>query len=457
VAAQNLIFDSKKIHTPYLQRDAVHLGGKCELIYLALEKREYACCGDWGKGCSMAVKLREVMELPNLSEVKLVAGAEGLDRIVFSSHVVDLPDVSNWVQGGELLFITGIGIQSHLDYLPNIVRECFEKSVAGLVINVGPYISQTPKEVIILANQRGFPVFELPWEVKVGALTRAIHNLIALRQIGARSEQDILETILYGDTVNNDTFAIRAEACQCDLTQFHRVVVIKFEQLTAYLSAARELSEQQALVVKQRMENAVIGIVERFNTKILHLFRLDTLILFLPSLHIGRKKVDIKELADEVLAKFKRDFPELRLNIGWGLEYNDVRNARESLLQAEQSLRVAKGISEANQCLGFNDLGFYKVLFNVKERNVLESFSNEVLHPLLEYDTKHGAELVNTLAVYLELNGNNSQVSSRLHIHKNTLKYRLDKITEILDKNLTNPQDHNLLYFATVVHKFLLV
>lgn len=405
----------------------------------------------------MALKLREVIELSSLKEVKLVAGIEGLDRVVFCSHVVDLPDVSNWVQGGELLFITGIGIQSHLDYLPNIVKECFEKNVAGLVINVGPYISKTPEEVIILADQLGFPVFELPWRVKVGELTRIIYNLIAVRQIGERSEQDILETILYGNTDNNEALTIRAEACQCDLTQFHQVMIIKFEQLTAYLREAREFSEQQALVVKLQMENTVMGILERFNTKILRLFRLDTLILFLPLLQSGRKRFDIKELADELLVKFKADFPGLRLNIGWGLAHNDIHDARKSLLQAEQALRVAKSISAANQCMGFDELGFYKVLFNVKERNVLESFSNEVLHSLLENDRKHGTELVNTLTVYMELNGNFHQVSERLCIHKNTLKYRLDKITELSSKKLTNPQDRNLLNFATVVHKFLYI
>ncbi|MHC1761225.1 MAG: PucR family transcriptional regulator [Negativicutes bacterium] len=403
----------------------------------------------------MATKLRDVIELPSMSDIKLVAGATGIDRVLYCSHVVDIPEVSNWVQGGELLFITGIGIQAHLEELSNIVRECFKKNVAGLVINVGPYIPKTPEEVIVLADGLGFPVFELPWQSKVGEITRMIYNFIVAKDIGERSERDILETILYGTIDKNDTLSIRAAACNCDLTQAHQIMVIKFEQLTAYLRDAREFSEQQALIVKLQMENTVQRVFERNNKKVLILFRLDTLIIFLPTPRDNNKRCGAKEIAAELLQKFKIEFAELKLNIGWGNSYTDIRDARKSLTQAEQSLRVAKSLSGTNNFMDFNDLGFYKVLFNVKEREELENFRNEVLQNLLEHDKKHGSALVNTLSVYLEENENCSRVSERLYIHKNTLQYRLQKIAEISGRNLSNPKDRSLLNLATIVNNFL--
>ena len=46
-----------------------------------------------------------------MKDLKLVAGAPGLDRTLHWVHVVELPDVMHWTLGGELLFMTGIGIR----------------------------------------------------------------------------------------------------------------------------------------------------------------------------------------------------------------------------------------------------------------------------------------------------------------------------------------------------------
>jgi sugar diacid utilization regulator len=403
----------------------------------------------------MVVKLRDVLELPSMSEIRIVAGAAGLDRVLYWTHIVDLPDLIKWVQGGELLFTTGIGIHSNLEQLPNIVRECFDKNVAGLVINIGPYIQETPEQVISLADELGFPVFEVPWEVKLGEITRVIYNFIAVKHIEGRSVQDILEAILYGSTDNHDNLVARAASCHYDLTQIHQVMVIKFEHFTAYLREARVLSEQHILVFKLQIQNLVQSVFERNDKKVLVLFRLDTIIILLPTFKNHQEQCKTRKIVEALLQEFKTRFTGLNLYIGWGNPYADIRDAKKSLSQGEQAIRVAQTLPGTDKYMSFDELGFYKVLFNVKDREELEDFRNEVLYILLEYDQKHGAELVNTLSVFLEENDNFLRVSERLYIHKNTLKYRLQKIAEISGRNLNNPKDRMLLYFATIVQKFL--
>lgn len=403
----------------------------------------------------MAVKLRDILELPSMSAIKMVAGAAGLDRVVYWVHIVDLPDLINWVQGGELLFTTGIGIQNNLDQLTQIVRECFDKNVAGLVINIGPYIQETPEKVISLSDELGFPVFEVSWEVKLGEVTRGIYNFISFKHIEERSVKDILETILYGNTDNYDILVSRVASCHYNLAPFHQVMVIEFMNLTAYLRKAGVFSEQQILVVKLQIQNNVQSVFEHNDKKILLLFRLDSIIILLPTLRNHQEQCQTRKIGEELLQKFKDQFTGINLHIGWGNPYADIRDAKKSLSQSEQAIRVAKTLPGTDRCIGFDELGFYKVLFNVKDREELEDFRNEVLYTLLEYDQKHGAELVNTLSVFLEENDNFICVSELLYIHRNTLKYRLQKIAEISGRNLTNPKDRMLLYFATIVHKFL--
>ncbi|MDU2064596.1 MAG: PucR family transcriptional regulator ligand-binding domain-containing protein [Sporomusaceae bacterium] len=403
----------------------------------------------------MVVKLADLLRLPALKECKLVAGNSGLERVLHWAHVLDLPDVMEWVQGGELLFTTGIGMRGNLADLPDIVRACYDKEVAGLVINVGPYIQTTPPEALAAADELGFPIFELPWEVKLAEVTRAIYNFIAAKQIEEKSVQDILENILYGSGENHEHLVARAASCDYDLTQTYQIMIVKFEHFSAYLSEIRALTEHHILVIKLQMQKLIQTVFEKRGKKALCLIRLDTALIMLPTTRSFEEQEITRSLAEEISQEFQLQFAGLKLRLGWGHPFEDIRQARKGLAQAEQAMRVAQTISGTHKSMGFDEIGFYKVLFNVQDRSELEGFRSEVLALLLAYDEKHGAELVNTLTVFLEENGNFVRVSERLFIHRNTLKYRLQKIVEITGRNLSDPKDRMLLYFATIVHQFL--
>jgi len=402
----------------------------------------------------MVVKVQDVMELSELSEGKIVAGHSGLGKAVFWVHVVDSYDVLEWVQGGELLFTTGIGIRDNLEYFPEFVRECSEKGVAGLIVNIGPYIQEIPKAAFAVADELGFPLFEVPWAVKLVKVTRAIYTYIAKKNIEEKSIQDIFENVLEGSTYNYDNLLARAASCGYDLTEPHQIMVVRFEQLAAYFQKTGTLSEQQMLVVKLEILSAITGVFTHLGKKVLTLIRLDAVIIMLPSQRNYKEQQKTKEIASELLRVLPTRFVGLSFNVGWGNPHKDITEAKKSLAQAEQSIRVVQTIPDSAKCMGYDELGFFKVLFSVDREN-LEEFRNEVLNGLLEYDRKHSAELANTLATYLEENGNCARVSERLYIHRNTLKYRVQKITDISGRNLSDPNDRMLLYFATIVQKFL--
>ena len=67
-----------------------------------------------------------------------------------------------------------------------------------------------------------------------------------------------------------------------------------------------------------------------------------------------------------------------------------------------------------------------------KEENI-RFFVHPGMMKLLEYDQNHGTDFLNTLHEYLESPGQPTQIAKRLHVHKNTLLYRMDKIRNIMD------------------------
>ena len=401
----------------------------------------------------MALKLKDLFQLPHMKDLKLVAGATGMDRTLHWVHVVELPDVMHWTLGGELLFMTGIGIRDNLAQLPRIVEACAQRKVAGLVLNVGPYIPATPPEVIELAEQLGFPLFELPWEVKLVEVTKEICNHIMSQQVEEKSIQDILESILYGDCSQPDLLTSRAALYDYDLAKPHRVLFVRYGGSLPTVKANLAI-EQKVLEDKLQLQQIVNDTFRRVGKKVLSTARSDRLTLLVPSDGSMQEAQQVESIAQLILQMVQDKLKPMQVHIGWGSPFDQLPATKQSLEQAELALKVAM-TSGKKRYFGYESLGFYKVLFNVSNRKELESFRSEVLGPLNEYDKRHGGELLPTLTAFLEDTENLSIVADRLHIHRNTLRYRLQKVEELTGRNLGDTQDRMHLFFATIVDKYL--
>lgn len=401
----------------------------------------------------MEIKLRDIFHLPQLKDLKTVAGSRGLERTLHWVHVVELPDVMHWTLGGELIFMTGIGIRDNLPLLSRIVEECARKNVAGLVLNVGPYIPATPPEVVQLGDNLGFPIFELPWEVKLVEVTKEICNHIMTRQVEEKSIQDIIENILYGDCSDSELLMTRAALYDYDLGKPHRGMIALCSRKVCVQQANLSM-ERQVLEDKLRFSQIIQEVFQRFNQKVLYTTRSDRTFLLLPSDGCMQEEKRIESVVQTLLQCTSEQLKNSNVFIGWGNAFECLREFKKSMEQAELALKVSL-TSGKRLYFGYNTLGFYKVLFNVSNRKELEKFRSEILTPLHAYDQRHQGELLSTLTAFLESNDNLANVAEKLHIHRNTLRYRLQKVEELTGRDLGDTQDRMHLFFATVVDKYL--
>ncbi|MHC1760925.1 MAG: PucR family transcriptional regulator [Negativicutes bacterium] len=399
------------------------------------------------------LKLKDLFHLPQLKDLKLAGGSAGLDRNLHWVHVVELPDVIHWTLGGELLFMTGIGIRDNLAVLSRIVEECARRNIAGLVINVGPYIPAIPAETIQLADQLGFPLFELPWEVKLVEVTKEICNHIMSQQVEEKSVQDIIENILYGDCSNPEVLSNRAALYDYDLSKPHRVLFIRYIRNLPTNATSMD-TEQKVLDDKLKVQQLTHEAFRKSGKKILSTHRSDRMILLVPSDGSMQETQKVEAIAQSLLQQITEQMKNIQTHIGWGNPFENLHDGKKSMEQAELALKVAI-TSGKKHYFGYEALGFYKVLFNVSNRKELEAFRTEVLGPLYSYDQRHKGELLSTLSAFLEDTENQAFVADKLHIHRNTLRYRMQKVEELTRRNLGDTQDRMHLYFATVVDKYL--
>ncbi|MFP4635617.1 MAG: PucR family transcriptional regulator, partial [Nitriliruptoraceae bacterium] len=98
----------------------------------------------------------------------------------------------------------------------------------------------------------------------------------------------------------------------------------------------------------------------------------------------------------------------------------------------------------------FDDLGVYRLLSLVEDREELRSFVTETLGDLSRDDATN-ADLRRTLQALIDTGGNVAEAARRLHFHYNTLRYRIDKIEGIVGPFMTDPRTRLDVQLALLV------
>lgn len=116
--------------------------------------------------------------------------------------------------------------------------------------------------------------------------------------------------------------------------------------------------------------------------------------------------------------------------------------------QAQKTLAILCNRFQYKGFLSFQKLGSYTVLYNLADPLVAPLFLRSYLEPLLQYGNGKNHDLFDTLRVYLQSNGNIKDSAEYLFIHRSSLKYRLEKIKDILKVDIDDAEQRFNLMLA---------
>ena len=139
--------------------------------------------------------------------------------------------------------------------------------------------------------------------------------------------------------------------------------------------------------------------------------------------------------------------------IGIGRVYSDALKLHLSYEEARQALVIGAKVWGSGAVTHFEDLGVYRILHHHPDKAELDTFAEEVLGKLIEYDRKRNTDLVDTLDVLMDCNLNLSVAARRLYLHYNSLRYRLQKIEELIGPFVDDPHLRFNLQFALRIRK----
>lgn len=399
------------------------------------------------------MNLFELLSLPSMKCLKPVAGQNGLSKSIHWVYVAECLDYNStdisWINGGELIFITGKNLHGGIDELIKFIFELNRIRAAGLVINIGPYIPSIPDEALKAANEVSFPLFELSWDIKLVDLTQQICRKIITDELEIKSSKQIIEALLFqSDKIDEQSLMQQAYMFGYDLKKKSGVGVLKiFNSNNSPISA-----EDNFIIAKllKRIADALIFSFSKHKEKILISFNDVSICFVFPTADLESRSLHqlfneiIRETNDDSLLKANH----LHVNLGIGGFYIAAFKQRLSFAEAEFALKIIEYENmEQNICF-FAESGIYQLLFAVKDSSVYKRFYENTLFPLDEYDKLNKTLLSTTLKTYLDENCNMEAASKQMFIHRNTLKYRLEKIETLTGLNLKSNSDRSLLWVA---------
>ncbi len=139
--------------------------------------------------------------------------------------------------------------------------------------------------------------------------------------------------------------------------------------------------------------------------------------------------------------------------VGMGQPAVDLPAWRESFHQAVAAYRMAQQWRLTNP-LAFSEMGVYRLLSLLAGSPELSKFYHETLGELAE-DHPNNAEFLTTLEAFFEEHGNLTRTAKRLHVHRNTLLYRMERIREISGLDLDNPDTRLAVHLALRIRRIL--
>ncbi|NMP24228.1 CdaR family transcriptional regulator [Sulfobacillus sp. DSM 109850] len=131
---------------------------------------------------------------------------------------------------------------------------------------------------------------------------------------------------------------------------------------------------------------------------------------------------------------------------GIGFPYDGPDGLRKSFEEAHEALTVGRARYGFGTIAHFKDLGLDRFLYGWLESPRSRELAEGLLAPVLA--EPNGGELIETLRTYLDCMGRRSQAAQMLHIHRNTLTYRIQRLEQLLKLNLDDAAAQLVLQLA---------
>lgn len=252
-------------------------------------------------------------------------------------------------------------------------------------------------------------------------LTGELSHRRALAEIEMRLRSELVVELVEG--LDDDEAYTRSALVGHDLHQPHQVAVIRSD-------ADPERSWIESGLRSAAAQDGVSPLVGQRRA------------LLIAVLHAGADAQDLHQRLKQVRRK-------VAVSIGLSTAACNPAQIPRAYAEAVRALRVRERSPAPDGGTNFSELGLYQILEDRERGGAVDSFVQRWLGALIDYDTRRNADLVNTLAHFLDCGGNYDLAAGSLMIHRSTLRYRLRRIRDVGGLDLADVDTRLNVHVAT--------
>ena len=272
----------------------------------------------------------------------------------------------------------------------------------------------------------------------------------ALADVAGQVREDLIDALLVGRVRTADDRQRWAQHIGYHQDIPHRCVVIAIDSMDFVDEDAGAASNTASGLRRSVYRTAVRSVAARAPSAIVTARREEVVVLA-PLDPRGPAGLGARKLADALAGQLSIQHPRLAITVGVGGVCSHVDQVSHSYEQALRAINAARSLGRSGRAVAFEDLGLFRLLLQVPQIEDLREFAREVFGDLLEYEKKHKVGMLRTLSAYLRHNGSFHSAGEELHVHKNTVRYRLTRIEEISGLHLDRYQDRLMAEVALTI------
>ncbi len=365
--------------------------------------------------------------------LNVVAGQKGMSNVVQWIHTVEDVEVSDFLHGGELIFTTGIANKNNEWLLP-FVKNLKNKNVSGLIVNIGPYITSVPQQVLDYCNKLNFPLMTIPWKTRIVDISRDFCNKIITNE---KEEEDVCEAfkniVFFPSDAEKYIPVLKSHNFDTDKDYCMIAVKTEVNNISTH-DMVDELYERFLYSYKKQWGSFTVGFVTYYVLCDFTDNELETLVSNIQAQQFNKLYIE-------------------RIYVVVGLKNSSLTKLYKNYQITSRLLDVAvkKNISPE----WYDKLGMKKILLAVDDIEILRRFYNDNLSALKKYDEDNGTDYMGFLKKYLKYDGSIQKVADETFVHRNTINYQLAKVKKILNNNLKSYEDRLNLILAFYIEAII--
>jgi purine catabolism regulator len=376
----------------------------------------------------MSITVKDVLQLDLFRNTKVLAGKDGLNRIVNRVSVFDCPiqierDLIVLKEGD--FFVSNFYFWKD-DYDEAIFAIDFLNSrKCSCLCITSEYLEYFSEEMAEHCNKINFPILTIDYSVSYGDIMKSVYLLMVEDQRNIIHEMQLINLIKTKDTL-----------------EINKIINEINPHFLGYVTTIYCYSNDPNFKFSKHFRNTVNESKQNFCIP----YKNGIIII-----------LTYNNMTDSKITSYVNYYLELiKSNIKdyiVGISNNSINliDIQESISQAV--LSCTSRTIKSDSIVFYGNLGSFSLLLSFKDTPVIKSIYNNTIVPIIQYDKIHNKDLLHTLISFVECCGDYKKTAQLIYQHENTVRYRVLKVKSLLGLEDSTIEFYERISLGVKLHK----